>query len=227
MTSPAASLVTTTAKAILFDLDGVLISSIDSALRCWRRWCAMYDIPNADTFVIPHGMPARDIVIQLRPDIDPDAGLRVIEDMEMADTGDIQVLPGVRELLASLPPERWTIVTSCTRRLLNARLAAARLPEPPNLITADMVTRGKPDPEPYRRGAQVLGFAPHECLVVEDAPAGIRAGVGAGSPVLALLSSTPREEVQAAGPTWIAQSLNGVTATLQDDTLQIKIPLAD
>ena len=185
----------------------------------------MYDVPDAENFVLPHGRPARDIVILLRPDIDPDEGLRVIEDMEIEDVGDIQVLPGVRELLALLPPERWTIVTSCTRRLLDARLRAAGLPEPPKLVTADMVARGKPDPEPYLRGAQALGFAPAECIVVEDAVSGLQAGVAAGCRVLAVLSSTPAAELQAAE--WIAQSLDGVTAISDGDTLKVTIPLAD
>lgn len=217
--------VETTTKGLLFDLDGVLISSIASATRCWQRWAEMYNVPDAENFVLPHGMPARDIVILLRPDIDPDAGLRVIEDMEMEDVGDIQVLPGVRELLASLPQDRWTIVTSCTRRLLDARLKAAGLPEPPNLITSDMVTRGKPDPEPYRRGAEALGLKPEECIVMEDAPSGLKAGKGANCRVLAVLSSTPREELAAAD--WIAQSLNGVTAVVEGDHLKLTIPLAD
>jgi sugar-phosphatase len=216
--------VNVTAKGLLFDLDGVLISSIDSATRCWRRWAAMYDVPDAANFVLPHGRPARDIVIMLRPDIDPDEGLRVIEDMEMEDTGDIQVLPGVRELLASLPPERWTIVTSCTRRLLDARLKAAGLPEPDKLITSDMVTRGKPDPEPYIRGAEALGFAPADCIVVEDAVSGVMAGVAAGCPVLAVLSSTPRIELKAA--TWIARSLAPVKVVADADGLHLTIPLA-
>jgi sugar-phosphatase len=216
------AVVTVEAKGLLFDLDGVLISSIASALRCWRRWAAMYDVPNAENFTLPHGMPARDIVILLRPDIDPDEGLRVIEDMEIEDVGDIQVLAGVRELLASLPPERWTIVTSCTRRLLDARLRAAGLPEPPNLVTSDMVSRGKPDPEPYRRGAEALGLKPEECIVVEDAVVGVQAGLGAGCRVLAVLSSTPIEELTTA--TWIAQSLDGVVASTAGDGLLITIP---
>ena len=211
-------------QALLFDLDGVLISSIASANRCWRRWAAMHGVPDAENYTIPHGVPARNIVMQLRPDIDPDEGLRLIEDMEMQDTGDIEVLPGVRALLESLPPERWTIVTSCTRRLLEVRLRAAGLPEPPQLISADMVTRGKPDPEPYLRGAAALGFAPEDCIVVEDAVSGVAAGIAAGCRVLALLSSTPRTELAAA--TWIARSLAVVKVTPDADGLQVTIPLA-
>lgn len=216
--------VDTTAKGLLFDMDGVLISSIASATRCWKRWAKLYNVPNADNFVLPHGRPARDIVIMLRPDIDPDEGLRVIEDMEIEDVGDIEVLPGVRELLASLPPERWTVVTSCTRRLLEARLRAAGLPEPPKLVSADDISRGKPDPEPYIRGAAALGLKPEDCIVVEDAVSGVESGIGAGCRVLAVLSSTPRTELKAA--TWIARSLAVVKVTADADGLQVKIPLA-
>ncbi|MGI4853705.1 MAG: HAD-IA family hydrolase [Janthinobacterium lividum] len=211
------------AQGFLFDLDGVLISSLGSAVRCWRRWAAIYGIPNAESFELPHGVPARDIIAMLRPDVDRAEALRVIEDLEMDDVSDLQVLPGVAELLASLPPERWTIVTSCTRRLLDARMRAAGLPKPMAVITADMVSRGKPDPEPYRRGAELLGFAPGDCIVVEDAASGVAAGVGAGCPVLAVLSSTPVAELNQA--TWIAQSLDGVTAAVTADGLLVNLPV--
>ena len=214
----------TTAKGLLFDMDGVLISSIASATRCWKRWAKLYKVPNADSFVLPHGRPARDIVIMLRPDIDPDEGLRVIEDMEIEDVGDIEVLPGVRELLASLPPESWTVVTSCTRRLLDARLKAAGLPEPPKLVSADDISKGKPDPEPYIKGAEALGLKPEDCIVVEDAVSGVQSGLAAGCRVLAVLSSTPRAELKAA--TWIARSLAVVKVTADADGLHVNIPLA-
>lgn len=211
------------AQGFLFDLDGVLISSLGSAVRCWRQWAAIYGIPDAANFELPHGVPARDIIAKLRPDVDQAEALRVIEDLEIDDVSDLQVLPGVEELLRSLPPERWTIVTSCTHRLLDARMRAAGLPEPPAVITADMVTRGKPDPEPYRRGAELLGFAPADCIVVEDAASGVAAGAGAGCRVLAVLSSTPAEELRAA--TWIAQSLDGVEATASDNGLLVRLPV--
>ncbi len=155
------------AKGILFDMDGVLINSIGAAVRCWKRWAKMYGVPNAEEFEIPHGVRSIDLVKMLRPDIDPQEGLRAIEDMEVEDVADLQVLPGVKALLESLPPERWAIVTSATRRLLLARLKAAGLPAPERIISAEMVERGKPDPEPYRRGAELLGFRPEKgCRVL-------------------------------------------------------------
>ena len=146
-------------KGILFDNDGVLISSIGSVVRSWRKWAGIYRVPDAETYEVPHGVRAIELIRESRPDIDAADGLRVIEDIELADVADLEVLPGVRELLASLPADRWAIVTSGTRRLIEGRLKVAELPLPEHLITADDVANGKPHPEPYRKGAALLGLA--------------------------------------------------------------------
>jgi sugar-phosphatase len=211
------------ARGILFDMDGVLVSSIGSVNRCWRRWAAMYEVPGAESFEIPHGTRAIDIVRELRPDIDANEGLRVIEDMEIADTEDLVVLPGVKALLASLPPERWAIVTSATKRLLLGRLQAAGLPIPERIISGDMVERGKPDPEPYRRGAELLGFAPPECVVVEDAPAGVGAGKAAGCRVLGVLGT--HAEAQLVEADWITPSLTEISVQASAGGLLLRVPL--
>jgi len=211
-------------KGFLFDNDGVLISSIGSVIRSWRKWAAMYDVPNADTYEVPHGVRAVEIIQGLRPDIDVADGLRVIEDIELADVADLEVLPGVRDLLASLPADRWAIVTSGTRRLIEGRLGIAKLPLPERLITADDVVRGKPDPEPYRKGAALLGFASADCIVVEDAPSGVGAGIAAGSRVLAVLGTHSVEELHAA--TWVIRSLEDLTVTEKDGSLHLHfVPL--
>jgi sugar-phosphatase len=199
------------AKGILFDMDGVLISSIEAAVRNWKRWAKRYGVPNPDEFVIPHGVRSIDLVKMLRPDIDPQEGQRAIEDMEVEDVADLKVLPGVKALLESLSPERWAIVTSATRRLLLARLKAAGLPIPERIITGEMVERGKPDPEPYRRGAELLGFRPEECVVVEDAPAGVGAGKAAGCRVLGVLGTHSAAELHEAD--WVVGSLEGLAVT--------------
>jgi len=211
-------------NGLLFDMDGVLISSTGSVERCWKQWCKQYGIPNAESFQVPHGTRAVDIIRMLKPDFDAAQiaeGLRVIEDLEIADTGELRVLPGAKALLESLPPERWAIVTSATRRLLLARLAAAGLPVPERLISADSVERGKPDPEPYRRGAELLGLPTGECVVVEDAPSGVGAGVAAGCRVLAVLGTHSAEQLRHA--TWIVQSLQKVAVTVQQDGLELQI----
>jgi mannitol-1-/sugar-/sorbitol-6-phosphatase len=208
------------AKGILFDMDGVLINSIGSVVRCWQRWAAMYDVPDAAHYEVPHGTRAIDIVKLLRPDIDPQEGLRVIEDLEMEDMADLTVLPGVKTLLESLPPERWAIVTSATRRLLLGRLAQAGLPVPERIISGDMVERGKPDPEPYRRGAELLGFRPEECVVVEDAPSGVGAGIAAGCRVLGVLGTHSLDELDAAS--WVVSSLEELVVTVRVDGLELR-----
>ena len=206
-------------KGLLFDMDGVLISSIGSVVRCWRRWAAIYGIPNAETYEVPHGMRAIEIVKRLRPDIDPEEGLRVIEDMEIEDTEDLKVLPGVKALLESLPKERWAIVTSATHRLMLGRLKVAGLPVPEKIISGDMVERGKPDPEPYVRGAGLLGSRPEVCVVVEDAPSGVGAGVAAGCRVLGVLGTHSLSELHEAN--WVAASLERVRVTATADGLEL------
>ncbi len=210
-------------QGVLFDMDGVLVSSVGSAERCWRQWAAHYGVPHASEVRIQHGTRAVDIMEQLKPGVDKQAGLRLIEDMEIADVGDLQVLPGVRALLASLPEERWAIVTSATRRLLLGRLGAAQLPVPKRLISAEMVERGKPDPEPYLRGAALVGAPASACLVVEDAPSGVRAGVQAGCRVLGVEGTFPAAELQAAGADWVVATLADVRAEWQGEQIQISM----
>jgi sugar-phosphatase len=211
-------------KGLLFDMDGVLVSSIGSVERCWRRWCKQYGVPNADKFRVPHGTRAIDVMRMLKPEfteVQLAEGLRVIEDIEIEDIGDLAVLPGAQALLAQLPRERWAIVSSATRRLLLARLTAAGLPVPERLIAADMVVHGKPDPEPYRRGAELLGLAPGDCVVVEDAPSGVGAGVAAGCRVLGILGTNDASELHAA--TWIVGSLKDVAMRVLEDGLELRL----
>jgi len=216
-------LVTLDVAGVLFDMDGVLISSIGSVNRSWRRWAQHYGVPNADTFQVPHGIRATDIVAMLKPDLDPHEGLRLIEDIEMVDTDDLKVLPGARTLLKSLPLERWAIVTSATGRLALERLRVAGLPAPERMISAEMVDRGKPDPEPYRRGAELIHSAAADCLVVEDAPSGVGAGIAAGCRVLGVLGTHKEDELRAAGASWIVRSLEDVSAQARPGGLTLSL----
>ena len=210
-------------SGLLFDMDGVLVSSIGSVLRSWRRWAKHYGLPNADKVEIPHGVRAIDIMKQLKPDIDTVEGLKLIEDIEVADIADLEVLAGVKALLKGLPAHRWAIVTSATRRLLLGRLKAAGLPVPDRIISGDQVKRGKPDPEPYRRGAELLGVQPPDCLVFEDAPSGVRAGIAAGCRVLGVLGTHTAEELRAAGANWIVSSLTKVRTEVHDGRIAVVI----
>jgi sugar-phosphatase len=217
------STVTVQAQGMLFDMDGVLVSSIASANRCWKLWAKHYGVPNWQDVEIPHGTRAEEIVKLLAPHADVAEGLRRIEDMEIADVHDIVTLPGALDLLQSMPLERWAIVTSATDRLLVARLRAAGLPQPDRLISANMVTRGKPDPQPYLMGAARLGVSAADCLVFEDAPSGVQAGVAAGARVVGVLGTTPAEKLLADGASWLVPSLAAVKAVAGPDGLTVTI----
>ena len=212
-------------NGLLFDMDGVLVSSIGSVNRCWRRWCAMYGVPNADQYQVPHGVRASDIMRSLKPDWNEAQfaeGLQVVEDMEIEDTDDLKVLAGAKPLLERLPAERWAIVTSATHRLLIGRLEAAGLPVPQRIISGDMVNRGKPDPEPYRRGADLLGLRPADCIVVEDAPSGVKAGIAAGCRVLGVLGTHEASQLHQA--TWLVESLEQVAVDASGERLVLIFP---
>jgi len=213
------------AKGLLFDNDGVIVSSIASVNRCWRRWAAHYGVPNASEVQIAHGTRAVEIMEQLAPGVDKEEGLRLIEDMEIADTDDLEVLPGVRVLLESLPKERWAIVSSATWRLLIGRLKAAQLPVPERIVSGDRVVNGKPHPEPYLRGAAMVGADPAECIVVEDAPTGVGAGKAAGCRVMGVLGTHSVEGLRAAGCDWVVESLLDVSVTPTSDGLRVTMEI--
>lgn len=186
--------------AILFDLDGTLIDSTPVTTHAWQRWGRELGIGRTDYHA--HGVPARQViqgVIDTR-DLDAsryDEAYALINHLEETDTEGVVALPGARALLDSLPADRWTIVTSCTNTLAAVRLGAVGWGAPPNIVTADMVTRGKPDPEGYLLGAARLGFEPSRCLVVEDAPAGLTAATAAGMRSLGLTGTYAASELQA------------------------------
>jgi sugar-phosphatase len=137
------------------------------------------------------------------PNADHEAENREVERREIEDLEGVVPLPGALDLLASLPEDRWTIVTSCTRRLAEVRIRAAGLLLPKKLITSNDITHGKPHPEPYLKGASVLGLPPADCIVLEDAPAGVRAGKAAGAKVIAFKTTVQESALQEAGADWI------------------------
>ncbi len=183
---------------ILFDMDGILVSSLGSVERSWTKWGDMRGVDGAKAIHAAHGKRAVETIQLLRPDLDEQEELALIEQIEIDDTEGLAVLPGVPELLAVLPADSWTVCTSATKRLARVRMEHVGLTLPPEFISADMVENGKPHPEPFLRGAALLGFAPEQCLVIEDAPAGCRAGRAAGCTVLATLFSHRKEELAAA-----------------------------
>jgi sugar-phosphatase len=190
-------------KALLFDMDGVLINSIPAVTRVWSRWAEQHGFDAPEVVRRSHGRPSITTLRELLPHADHQAENRLIEQAEMEDLEGLVPLPGAQELLLSLPPDTWTIVTSCTRPLAEVRLRAAGLPLPRHFITSSDITHGKPHPEPYLKGAKSLGFRATECIVVEDVPAGIASGKSAGARVIALTTTTSDGELRAAAADWI------------------------
>jgi sugar-phosphatase len=182
--------------AFLFDMDGTILTSIKSAERVWTAWAARHGL-DVDTFLPTlHGKRTHDTIGQLGlPGVDPIAEAAWITAAEIEDVADIEAIHGAADFLASLPPERWGIVTSAPRSLAKARLAAAGLPSANLLVAAEDVERGKPAPDPFLLGARKLGFAPAECLVFEDTQAGLQSAKAAGmeSIVVTLTHTHPME----------------------------------
>jgi len=176
--------------AFLFDVDGTLISSIASAERVWTAWALRHGVDVASFLPSIHGVRSVDTIARLGlPGIDAEAEAALIEIAEIADTEGIVEIPGAAAFVSSLPPDRWAIVTSASLELARRRLAAAGMPLPAVMITAEDVTRGKPDPQGYRLAAKRLGVDPADCLVFEDAPAGIGAGKAAGAEVVVITAT--------------------------------------
>jgi sugar-phosphatase len=177
--------------AILFDLDGVLVDSTRSVERQWRIWARARGIDEEKVMAIAHGVRALEVIRAVAPHLDPEAEVRDLEKQEADDRDGVAVMPGAVELVAAIPRGRWGVVTSGTRRLATARLRLAGIPIPDVMVTADDVADGKPHPGPYLKGAERLGFDPGECLVIEDAPAGIRSAHAAGMKAIGLTSTYP------------------------------------
>jgi sugar-phosphatase len=212
-------------KAVLFDMDGILISSLGSVERSWTKWARLRGIDPGYAISIAHGRRAIETVAQLRPDLDSQAELKFIEDLEIEDNEGLTVLPGVLDLLATLPKNAWTVVTSATERLARVRLAAGGIPVPDRIVTADQVKQGKPNPEPFLAGAALLGVPPEQCVVFEDSSSGAKAGRAAGCTVVATIFSHAVETLEAAH--YLVPDLRDVHAEQEADGLAIKLtPLA-
>ncbi|HKW61030.1 MAG TPA: HAD family hydrolase [Candidatus Acidoferrum sp.] len=188
---------------VLFDLDGVLVDSTPAVARVWAWWARKHGFDPDKTVREAHGKPSIATIRELLPNANHDAENKEVERREIEDTEGVIPLPGSVELLRAIPPDKWAIVTSCTRRLAEVRIAAAGLPKPKQMVTSNDITHGKPHPEPYLKGAQILGVTGAECVVIEDAPAGIRAGKAAGAHVIALRTTASDDELRQAGADWI------------------------
>jgi sugar-phosphatase len=202
-------------SGLLFDNDGVLSDSLEQAILAWKRWALIYapgyDVDND----FEHGVPARDLIARLvRPEVAEEAFIALEQD-EIAVSHDTRPLAGARELTESLPADRWAVVTSATPELARLRLAAAGITASV-VVTADDVVNGKPHPEPYLAGAKAIDVDPAQCVVFEDAPAGIRAALAAGIGVVVGIGN----DVDGAGATVIVDSLAQISWA--DDVLSVR-----
>ena len=197
-------------KAVLFDLDGVLVDSTPAVARVWTIWANKHGFDPEETVRRAHGRPSLATIRDLLPNADHAAENSFVERMEIEDVEGVVALPGAVELLQTLPANGWTIVTSCTRPLALVRLRVAGLPIPSQLVTSNDIACGKPNPEPYLKGAALLGIAAADCVVIEDAPAGIRAGKAAGARVVALQTTERDALLREAGADWIVKDCDSV-----------------
>ncbi|WP_114855276.1 HAD-IA family hydrolase [Brachybacterium sp. YJGR34] len=192
-------------SALLLDMDGTLIDSGPSVERAWTALLREYD-SSLEFGAAQHGQPARQVLRELLPHLTEEEVLAAharIEELEIADVDGIVTLPGTERLLqeleaaaAELGRPTWTIVTSCTSPLFAARWARTGLEVPEHMVTADQVTRGKPDPEPFRLGAERLQVEPARAVVIEDSVGGLRSGLGAGARTIAVTSTTPAADLR-------------------------------
>ena len=196
--------------ALLFDLDGVLINSTPAVARVWSGWASEHGFDPEEVVARAHGRPSLTTIRDYLPSANHELENREVERREIEDLEGVIPLPGALDLLDSLPPDRWTIVTSCTRALAEVRIRAARLPLPKRMITSNDITHGKPNPEPYLKGAALLGFPAPECIVVEDVPAGVRAGKAAGARVIGFKTTVQESLLQEAGASWILDNCAGI-----------------
>jgi mannitol-1-/sugar-/sorbitol-6-phosphatase len=196
--APVFYLVTLTCQAILFDLDGVLVDSTPAVARTWTRWALAHGIDPQRTITHAHGRRSIETVRALAPELNAHEENLRVEQMEIEDKQGVTALPGAAHLLSTLPRDRFAIVTSATRSLAHARIGYAGLPLPEHLVTADDVIEGKPSPEPYLKGAQLLGFPASDCLVFEDTPAGIDSALRAGMSAIAVANTYSKSLLTAA-----------------------------
>jgi len=206
--------------AVLFDLDGVLVDSTRSVERQWRLWAEEHNIDPEKILEIAHGRRTVEVIQLLAPHLQLETEVRRVEEREPDDTGGVAVMPGAAGLLKAIPEGLWAVVTSGTTHLATSRLRHANLPVPKVLVSADEVKEGKPHPEPYLMGARLLGRQAADCLVIEDAPAGIEAAHAAGMKAIGLTSTFSASELHADS---VIEDLRHLRVDLRDGKLELHI----
>ena len=209
-------------EAVLFDLDGVLVDSDEVVVRTWRNWAEARGIELERVLDVAHGRRTAETIRLVAPGLDADAEAAELEQVEIADLEGVLEIRGARELLLALAPEAWAVVTSGPRPVATRRMEYVGLPVPKHMVTSGDVENGKPHPEPYLRGAELLSVAPEGCVVVEDAPSGIRSARAAGMRVIAVATTYPGDEVSEADA--VARSLAEIQVTEPSDHSSVDRP---
>jgi len=187
-----------TCSAVLFDLDGVLVDSTPAVERVWRGWADEHGLDPDFVLQWAHGRRSIETIRRVAPALDAKKENLTVERREIEDLEGVRAIEGAALLLRAIPPGHWTVVTSATRELAEARMRHVDLVLPKDAITAELVERGKPYPEPYLKGAALLGFPPDQCLVLEDTAAGVAAAKTAGMQVIGLTTTYPAHELREA-----------------------------
>jgi sugar-phosphatase len=217
-------------RGLLIDMDGVLVDSTPAVARVWARWAARHNMDPDYVTAFGHGRTSRASIAELLPDESPEVHLeedRWMLQGELEDIADVVALPGARELLAAAPSAQRVVVTSAARNLAEVRLRAAGLWDlVHHLVSSTDIQNGKPHPEPYLKGASLLQLPPADCVVIEDASSGTRAGKSAGARVLAVRTTSTDAELLAAEADWIANDCASLRCTLTpgSDQLTIEFP---
>jgi sugar-phosphatase len=216
---------------LLLDMDGVLVDSTPAVARVWSRWAEIHDMDPEQVVKQAHGRPSLATIQELLPDAASETHQREnrwMEQGELADFADVIALPGAKELLSALPANQAAVVTSATRALAEVRLrVAGLLPFVHQMVTADDIQCGKPDPEPYQKGASRLNLLQSDCVVIEDAPSGVLSGKAAGARVLGVRTTTPDGELLAAGADWIANDCSSLRLGFEGSPARVVLQIAD
>ena len=208
--------------ALLFDLDGVLVDSAACVEGTWRRWAALHGLDPVAVIAAAHGRRTIDTIRHVAPQLAAEDEVAALAASESTTTEGVYEVAGARALLETLPAHHWAIVTSGIRPVASFRIAHTRLPMPQVLVCADEVSRGKPDPEGYLTAARRLGVAPVDCVVVEDAPAGLDAARAAGMRSIGIASTYALDDLQAATFRIPSLDMLEVSATMQEAPIALR-----